>query len=101
MKESYYQSKIKKHLESKGCFVSKYHATGYGMKGHPDLFASVPHDPYPVALYIEVKTPTGRLSPEQKLVRKALQDRGFLVVTAVYPEDIDDYLAELGICLEG
>lgn len=99
MKEQYYQKKIIDFLRSRGCFVSKYHATGYGMKGHPDLIVSIPHYPFPICVYIEVKTPVGRLSTEQKIVHKLLEDAGHIVIVAVTVGDVKQSLESIGIYL--
>ena len=99
MRESYYQARISKYLAERGCKVSKYNASGLTSKGHPDLFVSIPHDPHPIALYIEVKTPTGKLSQAQAWTISTMQAQGHLVTVATTPKDIEDYLKSINICL--
>lgn len=106
MTEQHYQKKIKEALESKGAKVTKYNANGYGEKGHPDLFASIPifladlpNVDIMLALFVEVKKPGGRLSKAQEMKIARMREDGHLVCVATYPEDVWRYLADKGIWL--
>lgn len=99
MNEHYYQDKIKRGLEKVGAEVSKYHATIYGVKGHTDLFASIPVSgiAWPIAVYIEVKAPEGVLSPAQEIFIANKIKKGHLACVAVYLEDVWEYLRGKGL----
>ena len=71
MKESQIQSKKIKELEAKGYYVIKLIKTN--KNGIPDLLA-IPRDSD--VLFIEVKGPTGKLSPLQEHRIKELTDHG-------------------------
>jgi len=71
MTEQQIQSKHIKHLEAQGYYVIKLIKTN--KNGIPDLVA-IPKDSD--AMFIEVKTPTGRLSELQKYRLKELSEHG-------------------------
>lgn len=71
MKESQIQSKKIKELEAQGYYVLKLIKTN--KNGIPDLLA-IPPDSN--VLFIEVKGPTGKLSPLQEYRIKELTDHG-------------------------
>ena len=73
MTEQNIQSKIKARLQREGWTVVKLIKTS--MNGIPDLLALRDG----VAMFIEVKTPTGRLSPVQAHVIEQLIAAGFTV----------------------
>lgn len=101
MMERDIQRKIKKDLESLGCYVSKYNASGITVVGHPDLIVGIPQPVcgVPVILYVEVKTDEGRLSVAQKAMHDYLDDRGFWVCVARSTEDVLSFLDGKGIVL--
>ncbi len=77
MTEGQLQSKKIKQLESEGFYVLKLMKTN--KNGIPDLVALKPNLP---ALFIEVKTPKGRLSKLQEYRLSELSKLGF--TTEVY-----------------
>ena len=95
-KEQTVQSEIMSYLTDEvGAHVTKYNVDGYGRKGEPDLFASIPHDPYPIAVYIEVKKVGGVLSPLQKVKVKRLKEAGHLVLVADKVEIVKHFIHTL------
>lgn len=101
MSEQDIQRKIRKDLEARGCYVSKYNANGYGVSGHADLFVSVPVGvtDRPLALYVEVKTGTGKLSLIQQIWHREMGANGHWVTVARSTQDVLDFLATKGILL--
>jgi len=71
MKESHIQSKKIKELEAQGYYVLKLVKTN--KNGIPDLLAIPPNSD---VLFIEVKGPTGSLSPLQEYRIKELTEHG-------------------------
>jgi len=65
--------------------ANKFRAMGV-VAGVPDLFLSIPSEPYH-GLYIEMKTPTGTLSHEQKEMHAKLTKAGYLVIVCRSLED--------------
>jgi hypothetical protein len=61
------------------------------MAGFPDLVMFGPHA---FTAFIEIKTASGRLSPEQRGVHDMLRSMGFPVGIARSLEDVDDLLEE-------
>lgn len=92
MREQQIQKKIKEWLESKGAYVTKYNANGYGVSGHSDLFASVPYISFCFALYIEVKTEDGKLRKVQELWIADMLQKGHMVCVARSIDDVKEYL---------
>ena len=74
MTEGQIQSKKIKELESAGFYVIKLMKTN--KNGIPDLIALKPDRP---ALFVEVKTPKGRLSKLQEYRLQELHSHGFNV----------------------
>lgn len=64
------------------------------MAGFPDLVLFGPHA---WTAFVEIKTSTGRLSPEQRGVHDMLRSMGFRVGIARSIEDVDDLLEEWGV----
>jgi hypothetical protein len=98
------QSKIITWLRTKGAHVTKYNAGAYGKSGEPDVFASMVYRypglaPIPLALYIEVKTATGKLSLIQQIKTDQMIAEGHWVVVARSIEDVSQFLAEKGVFL--
>jgi len=98
MSEQDIQRKIKKDLESRGCYVTKYNANGYGTAGHADLFVSIRPSVnlVPVAFYVEVKTKTGKLSLLQKIWHDEMTKNGHWVCVARSTEDVLSFLQQKG-----
>lgn len=100
MSEQDIQRKIRKGLEDRGCYVTKYNANGYGVSGHADLIVSIPNEiTPPIALYVEVKTKTGKLSLIQQIWHKERFGEGHWVTVARSLEDVLDYLELKGVNL--
>ncbi len=99
MTEQDVQKKIKDGMEAKGFKVTKYNANGYGETDHPDLFGSLPWTYHPIALYVEVKKPGGRLSAGQRRKIGYMLSKGHWVCVAEDLQDVWDYLALKGIRL--
>ena len=81
-RESYYQTRIKKYLESKGALVLKYQAGPYTEKGIPDLFGVYKG----MAFFVEVKVPAtskqkaGVLSKIQKFQIERIKQHGAIAI---------------------
>lgn len=75
MKESEIQHDIIKYLEDNGFYVVKIIQTN--KNGWPDLQAHKNR----LTIFIEVKTPKGKVSELQQYRHKQLQAQGFLVIT--------------------
>lgn len=75
MKEADIQFEIIKYLESHNFYVVKIIQSN--KNGWPDLQAHKDG----VTIFIEVKTPKGKVSELQKYRHKQLQDKGFIVIT--------------------
>jgi Holliday junction resolvase-like predicted endonuclease len=90
MKESDIQHSIITWLESIGMYVVKVIQTN--KNGWPDLQALQNG----VTLFIEVKTPTGKLSELQKYRHKQLQDKGFIVITTHSLTHLQNELITIG-----
>jgi len=76
MSEQTIQTSIIKYLKSEGYYVNK---TGQcSVSGWPDIVAISPSGSH---IYLEVKTPTGRLSPIQREVHARLRSRDVKVYT--------------------
>ena len=86
MKEQQYQKKISDQLTAKGYFVINLIKTN--KNGIPDLQASKSNEP---VMYIECKTPTGRLSEIQKYRLNQLSEMGFRCFVS-YGMDIQKWL---------
>ena len=101
MSEQDIQRKIIAWLRKYRCHATKYIAGAYGTSGEPDVFASVKcfGDDPPIALYIEVKTATGRLSLIQKYKIAEMESQGHWVCVARSVEDVQVFLAGKGIFL--
>lgn len=74
MKEQQIQSKKIKELEAQGYYVIKLTTTN--KNGIPDLIAIPPNSD---VLFVEVKTPDGRMSKLQEFRKKELEKHGLKV----------------------
>jgi hypothetical protein len=72
--------------------ANKFRAMGV-VAGIPDLFLSIPTETHH-GLYIEMKTPTGKLSPEQKEVHIKLVSEGYKVIICRSLEDFKKEIKE-------
>lgn len=61
-------------------------------KGEPDIFISVPRGSYH-GFYIELKTKTGRATPEQKEMLTLLEQQGYR--TAIIRPPVSNFIAEV------
>jgi hypothetical protein len=75
---------IRHILELKNCFVVKMHGSNFSRAGMPDLLVLAPMYQrgdcsmvLPRAVFLEVKTPSGKLSKLQAETLKKLNDLGF------------------------
>lgn len=83
--ESQIQSDIKSYLEYKGWFVFKIHQQSkYCFKGISDLIAVKDG----VTVYIEVKTPTGKLRTEQIAFMEQIESHGARYIVARSIDDV-------------
>ncbi len=90
MKESDIQAQIRDYLRWKGWFVVKIHQSLGSYKGIADLVAV--KDGHTV--WIEVKTPKGRLSKHQEQFRDDIWAHGGIYLVARSVEDIERELKE-------
>lgn len=74
MTEAYLQTKCVKYAKTKGIFCRKLIAVG--QPGFPDLFF-IGMDG--VSVFVELKTPVGRLRPKQKRTIEKMREAGALV----------------------
>lgn len=98
VREQSIQSKIMNYIHEVGGHVTKYNVNGYGSKGEPDLFASLllpKLQKYPIAVYIEVKKPGGKLSPLQAMKVDLYRRAGHLVLVAESLDEVKQFIAEL------
>ena len=84
--EKNFENRIKKFLESEGCWQIKHFANAYTKSGIPDILCSC--NGYFVA--VEVKALNGRPSELQKMnVRKINEGNGYAVI--LYPDQFEDF----------
>ena len=84
--EKNFENRLKKFLESEGCWFVKFFANAYTKSGIPDLLVCC--NGY--FLGVEVKAPNGKPSELQKMnIRKINESGGFGVV--LYPDQFDDF----------
>lgn len=74
------------HRNNTGVDLARGVRYGLGV-GSADLVGCVTVCGVAVALHVEVKSPTGRLSREQRLQAEALRARGAIAFVATSPED--------------
>ena len=85
MTEQQIQTDIKTYLEYKGFFVFKIHQQGkYCFRGISDLIAVKDG----ITIFVEVKTPTGKLRPEQMSFMEQIQNHGAKYIIARSLDDI-------------
>jgi hypothetical protein len=84
--EKNFENRLKKFLESEGCWFVKFFANAYTKSGIPDLLVCC--NGYFVA--VEVKAPNGKPSELQKLnIRRINEAHGIGIV--LYPDQFDDF----------
>lgn len=84
VKESDIQKSIKQHLEWHGWFVVKIHQTLGSYKGIADLYAIKNGR----QVWIEVKTPSGRLSEHQVKFQADIEGHGGTYIVARSVDDV-------------
>ena len=85
MLEKDIQKLIKDYLLAKGWFCVKIHQQGkYCFKGISDLIAVKDG----ITIFVEVKTPTGKLRPEQMSFMEQIQNHGAKYIIARSLDDI-------------
>lgn len=84
--EKQFENKIKRFLESRGCWYVKYFANRMTKAGVPDLLTCV--NGYFVG--IEVKASNGVPSPLQVWNRDQIRKAGGIAIV-LYPEQFDDF----------
>jgi len=91
--EGYFVRQFKKHFPtSKKGLLLKYASSTY--TGMPDRDVMVKGLPI---IKVELKSPTGKLSPRQKNVHKVLRELGVEVHTFSSKEEVDTFLKDLGV----
>lgn len=84
--EKNFENRLKKFLESEGCWFVKFFANAYTKSGIPDLLVCC--NGYFVA--VEVKAPNGKPSELQKWnIEKINNENGFGLI--LYPDQFDDF----------
>lgn len=84
--EKQFENKIKKYLDSMGCWYVKYFANSFTKSGIPDLIACV--NGFFVA--IEVKASNGKPSKLQIYNKEKIREAGGISII-LYPEDFEDF----------
>jgi hypothetical protein len=92
-KESDIQAAIKEYLQWTGWFCVKIHQSLGSYRGIADLYALKDG----VHLWIEVKTPKGRLSKYQEQFRDDVLAHGGTYIVARSVDDVERVLRALGI----
>ncbi|MDA8212187.1 MAG: VRR-NUC domain-containing protein [Clostridia bacterium] len=87
--ESQIQAEIKQYLQLKGYFVYKNHQSLGSHRGLADLTAIKNGQ----VIWIEVKTPKGRVSEHQEQFRTDLEHHGGRYIVA---RSVDDVMREVG-----
>lgn len=94
--EKTFENKIKKFLDSKGCYYVKFFANSFTKSGVPDLLACV--NGYFVA--IEVKAPNGKPSELQIYNRDKIREAGGISII-LYPDQFQEFKNFINRTLEG
>lgn len=84
MKEKQIENAIKKYLASKEIYFVKHHATKFSKVGVPDILACWQGK----FVGIEVKTPSGRLTPLQLHNLDHIRQNGGISIVARCLEDV-------------
>lgn len=84
------------HSPNEDAYKHAQRANAMGMqKGFPDIFIAVPRGAYH-GLFVEMKTPKGKVSPEQKEMLSLLASQGYLAViargTASFIKVVNEYM---------
>lgn len=91
MKESSILKACMHELESRGAYFFKTHGTAFGRRGVPDIAGTYKGR----SVYVETKTPTGRLTTSQKLEAKRIRLAGGVWILARAREDVAFALDEI------
>lgn len=92
VKESDIQAQIRDYLRWNGWFCIKIHQSLGSYRGIADLYAL--KDGY--SIWIEVKTPKGRLSKHQEKFRDDVLAHGGTYIVARSVEDVRNYVDKYG-----
>ena len=84
--EKNFENKIKKYLESRGCWLVKYFANRMTKSGVPDILACVNGR----FVGIEVKATNGHPSDLQLWNRDKIREAGGFAII-IYPEQFEDF----------
>ena len=84
--EKNFENRVKKFLESEGCWCVKYFANAYTKSGIPDLLVCCNGH----FLGVELKGPKGRPSELQKWNIEKIREAGGIALV-LYPKDFDDF----------
>ena len=87
--EKRFENRVKKFLESQGCWFVKFFANAYTKSGIPDILVCC--NGYFIG--VEIKAPNGKPSPLQKRNIKKIYESGGIGVV-LYPDQFD-YFKEL------
>lgn len=90
MRESTFEKGLKRMLEAIGCWCLKFWP-GY-ITGFPDRIVLIPGGRI---IFVETKTPTGKLSARQRLVHKQLRRLNFSVECVTNNEERTDFINTL------
>ena len=85
--EKNFENRLKKFLESEGCWFVKFFANAYTKSGIPDILCCC--NGYFVA--IEVKAPNGKPSELQKRNIKQINEKALGIGIVLYPDQFDDF----------
>jgi hypothetical protein len=99
--EGYVQSAILDYLAAKhvlayrmntGAVKLESRLVRFGVKGMADIIAFPTRCSVPAVLWIEVKSATGKQSPEQKSFEAQVRKAGHAYVVARFIDDVEGYL---------
>lgn len=89
--EKRYEIKVRKYLESKGCWVLKTFSNGVQRAGVPDLLVCLPNGMF---AGLEIKGPDGKPSELQLWnIRKIREAGGY--ARLLYPKDYEQFVDEI------
>ena len=82
--------KIVSHLQGFGCMCIKFHASGFTIAGVPDLIVIRGGE----TVWLEIKTPTGKLSKIQEHRHIQMRRYGAKIATVRSPEEALEFVSE-------
>lgn len=89
--EKRYEMKVRKYLESKGCWILKTYSNGVQRAGVPDLLVCLPNGRF---AGLEVKASNGKASELQLWNIKKIQEAGGYA-RLLYPKDYEEFVKEI------